>query len=126
MFDLYNINVIGTPINILTNSFEAKMAQGSIMQSVGYEGMMSELSQGTSHMNQQSLISKDNKRTRRSQENMTEVKIKKVERLKNQKQFNSKGAGLSQYRGKSGQFDENTPPSADFLCSKTEKMYLEK
>ena len=101
------------------------MAQGSIMQSVGYDGMMTELSQGTSGRNQQSLISKDNKRTRRSQENMTKVKVKKVERLKNQKQFNSKGAGLSQYRGKSSQNDENMPPSADFLCSKTKKMYLE-
>ena len=69
--------VLGTPINIQTQSFEAKMAQASIMQSVGYEGMITELSQGTSSLNQQSLISKDSKRTRRSQEQMPEVKKKK-------------------------------------------------
>ena len=125
----YKIKFCPTMIRCIdcdTDNQAKKPVFDQLMQSVGYEGMMAELSQGTSHMNQQSLISKDNKRTRRSQENMTEVKIKKVERLKNQKQFNSKGAALSQYRGKSGQTDENTPPSADFLCSKTSKMYLEK
>ena len=101
------------------------MSQGSIMQSIGYEGMMNELSQGTSKVNLQSLISKDNKRTRRSREKMTEVKIKKVEKLKKQKQFNSKGSTLTRYRGKSGQNDENKPPSADFLCTKATKMSLE-
>ena len=88
--------------------------------------MMNELSQGTSKANLQALISKDNKRTRRSRDKMTEVKIKKVEKLKKQKQFNSKGSTLTKYRGKSGQNDENKPPSADFLCSKTKKMSLEK
>ena len=100
------------------------MSQGSIMQSIGYEGMMNELSQGTSKVNLQCLVSKDNKRTRRSQDKMTEVKIKKVEKLKKQKQFNSKGTSLTKYRGKSGQNDENVPPSADFLCSQTKKMNL--
>ena len=117
--------MVGTPINITTDSFEAKMSQGSIMQSIGYEGMLTELSQGTSKANLQSLISKDNKRTRRSREKMTEVKIKKVEKLKKQKQFNSKGSTLTKYRGKSGQNDENKPPSADFLCTKAKKMSLE-
>ena len=73
----YDPLLLGTPINIQTQSFEAKMAQASIMQSVGYEGMITELSQGTSSLNQQSLISKDSKRTRRSQEQMPEVKKKK-------------------------------------------------
>ena len=102
------------------------MSQGSIMQNIGYGGMLTELSQGTSSVNLQSLISKDDKRTRRSQENMKEVKIKRVEKLKKQKQFNAKGSGLSKYRGNSGQNDENVPPSKDFLCSKTEKMNLKK
>ena len=102
------------------------MAQASIMQSVGYEGMITQLSQGTSSQNQQSLISKDSKRTRRSQEQMPEVKKKKIQRLKNQKQYSKKGAGLSKYRGNSGENDENMPPSADFLCSKTQKLKLEK
>ena len=94
------------------------------MQSIGYEGMMTEFSQETAPVNLQSLISKDNKRTRRSQEKMTEVKIKKVQKLKAQKQFNTKPTGLAKYRGKSGENDENTPPSADFLCSKAQKMNL--
>ena len=118
--------MIGTPINILSNSFEAKMSQGSIMQNIGYGGMLTELSQETSNVNLQSLISKDDKRTRRSQDKMKEVKIKRVEKLKKQKQFSAKGSGLTKYRGDSGQIDENTPPSKDFLCSKTEKMNLKK
>ena len=122
----YDPLLLGTPINIQTQSFEAKMAQASIMQSVGYEGMITELSQGTSSLNQQSLISKDSKRTRRSQEQMPEVKKKKIQRLKNQKQYSKKGAGLSKYRGNSGENDENKPPSADFLCSQTQKLKLEK
>ena len=57
---------------------------------------------------------------------MTEVKKKKIEKVKKQKQFNTKGASLSTYRGKSSENDENKPPSADFLCSKTLSMKLEK
>ena len=124
-----NLNLLGTPINITTDSFEAKMSQGSIMQNIGYDGLVTELSQGTNPVNQQSLIAKDSKRTRRSRENMTEVKKKKVEKIKKQKQFSSKGATLSQYRGPSSQNDENDenkPPSADFLCSKTLNLSLKK
>ena len=83
--------------------------QASIMQSVGYEGMITQLSQGTSSQNQKSLISKDSKRTRRSQEQPPDVKKKKFQRLKNQKQYSKKGAGLSKYRGNSDENDENMP-----------------
>ena len=123
------LNPLGTPINVQTDSFEAKMSQGSIIQNIGYDGLVTELSQATNLVNQQSLIAKDSKRTRRSQDKMTEVKKKKVEKIKQQKQFSSKGAALSQYRGRSGQNDENDenkPPSADFLCSKTLNMSLKK
>ena len=57
---------------------------------------------------------------------MTEVKKKKIEKVKKQKQFNTQGASLSTYRGKSSENDKNKPPSADFLCSKTLSMKLEK
>ena len=96
------------------------------MQNIGYEGLVQELSQGTNPVNQNSLIAKDTKRTRRSQDKMTEVKKKKIEKVKQQKQFNTKGSSLSSYRGKSSQNDENKAPSADFLCSKTLNMKLEK
>ena len=122
----HHLNLLGTPINIQTDSFEAKMSQGSIMQNIGYEGLITEFSQGTNPINQQSLIAKDSKRTRRSQDKMTEVKKKKIEKIKNQKQFNSKGASLSKYRGQTNENDENKPPSADFLCSKTLNMSLKK
>ena len=120
------LSLLGTPINIQTDSFEAKMSQGSIMQNIGYDGLVTELSQGTNSINQQSLIAKDSKRTRRSQDKMTDVKKKKVEKIKQQKQFSSKGASLSKYRGQSNENDENKPPSADFLCSKTLNMSLKK
>ena len=116
--------LLGTPINIQTDSFEAKMSQGSIMQNIGYDGLVTELSQGTNTTNQQSLIAKDSKRTRRSQDKMTDVKKKKIEKIKQQKQFSSKGASLSKYRGQSNENDENKPPSADFLCTKTLNMSL--
>ena len=96
------------------------------MQNIGYEGLVTELSQGTNPVNKDSLISKDAKRTRRSRDKMTEVKKKKIEKVKRQKQFNTKGASLSVYRGKSNENDENKPPSADFLCSKTLNMKLDK
>ena len=96
------------------------------MQNIGYEGLITEFSQGTNPINQQSLIAKDSKRTRRSQDKMTDVKKKKIEKIKNQKQFNSKGASLSKYRGQTNENDENKPPSADFLCSKTLNMSLKK
>ena len=120
------LNLLGTPINIQTDSFEAKMSQGSIMQNIGYDGLVTEFSQGTNPTNQQSLIAKDSKRTRRSQDKMTDVKKKKIEKIKQQKQFSSKGASLSKYRGQSNENDENKPPSADFLCTKTLNMSLKK
>ena len=64
--------------------------------------------------------------TNRSQDKMTEVKKKKIEKVKKQKQFNTQGASLSTNRGKSSENDKNKPPSADFLCSKTLSMKLEK
>ena len=96
------------------------------MQNIGYDGLVTELSQGTNPTNQQSLIAKDSKRTRRSQDKMTDVKKKKIEKIKQQKQFSSKGASLSKYRGQSNENDENKPPSADFLCTKTLNMSLKK
>ena len=43
----------------------------------------------------------------RSQDKMTEVKKKKIEKVKKQKQFNTQGASLSTYRGKSSENDKN-------------------
>ena len=80
----------------------------------------------TSKRSRTSRNVQDSKRTRRSQEQMPDVKKKKIQRLKNQKQYSKKGAGLSKYRGNSGENDENMPPSDDFLCSKTQKLKLEK
>ena len=67
--------------------------------------------------------------TRRSRDNMTEVKKKKIEKLKSQKQFSSKGANLGLYKGQKGKntpSDENIPPSDSFLCSQTSNMSVNK
>ena len=79
----HRLNLLGTPINIQTDLFEAKMSQGSIMQNIGYEGLITEFSQGTNPINQQSLIAKDSKRTWRSLDKMTDVKKKRKSRIKN-------------------------------------------
>ena len=114
----------GTPINIRSDLFEAKMAMGCMQQNIGYSGMLEEISPNTSLVNSQTLVKADDTRTRRSQENMTQVKQKRLQKVYNQKQY--QGKGLTAYRGKRKSNDENEPPSATFLCSKTQNMAIKK
>ena len=119
---------LGTPINIQSNAFEAKTSLTSIIQNAGYAGLR-ELSQNTNPINNEKLVREDDRRTRRSQENMTDVKKKKIEKLKSQKQFSSKGANLGLYKGPKGKHDEsdeNIAPSNSFLCSQTSNMSVNK
>ena len=114
----------GTPINIRSDHFEAKMAMGCMQQNVGYSGMLEEISPNTSLVNSQTLVKADDTRTRRSQENMTQVKQKRLQKVYNQKQY--QGKGLTPYHGKRKPTDENEAPSTTFLCSKTQNMALKK
>ena len=114
----------GTPINIRSDHFEAKMAMGSIQQNVGYSGMLQEISPNTSLVNSKTLVDADDTRTRRSQDNMTQVKQNRLQKIYSQKQY--QGKGLTPYRGKRKEADENEAPSASFLCSETQNMALKK
>ena len=117
---------LGDPINIESNRFEASLALGSIIQNAGYSGLR-ELSQNTNPIATNSLVKRDDDRTRRSRDNIIDNKKKKVEKLKNQKQFTSYTAGLSTYKGKKAVDNtENTPPSKAFLCTKARKLSLDK
>ena len=96
------------------------MAMCSITQNVGYSGLLEEVSSNTSSMNSQSLSSSDDKRKRRSQENMTETKRNRLQKVYNQSQFRSdKSKSLTKYRGKRSDNDENIAPSETFQCSQT-------
>ena len=118
------IYLLGDPINIESNQFEAKLALSSITQNAGYSGLR-ELSQSTNPENTNKLVKTDDDRTRRSRDNMDEVKKKKVQKLKQQKQYSS-AAGLSKYKGAKGNDKENTVPSKSFLCTKAKRLSLDK
>ena len=116
---------LGDPINIESNHFEAKLALASITHNAGYSGLR-ELSQNTNPVATSSLVKRDDDRTRRSRDNMVETKKRKIQKLKNQKQFTSKAAGLSTYKGdKAVENTENTAPSKTFLCTKARKLSLD-
>ena len=116
---------LGDPINIESNHFEAKLALASITHNAGYSGLR-ELSQNTNPVATSTLVKRDDDRTRRSRDNMVETKKKKIQKLKNQKQFTSKAAGLSTYKGdKATANTENTAPSKTFLCTKARKLSLD-
>ena len=117
--------MLGTPINVTSDSFEAKMALSSITQNAGYSGLR-EISANTNPGNNEALVKIDDTRTRRSRDNMVEVKKKKVEKLRKQKQFTSKGANLSTYRGSKGDDSQNIAPSKSFLCSDTQNLSINK
>ena len=99
------------------------MAMGSIQQNVGYSGMLHEISPNTSSVNSKTLVNSDNTRTRRSRENMIQVKQNRLKKIYGQEQY--KGAGLTQYRGKAKN-NENVAPSASFLCSETKNLALKR
>ena len=87
------------------------------------------MSQNTNPINNDKLTHEDGRRTRRSQDNMLNVKKKKIEKLKSQKQFAQKGANLGLYKGRKGKQaspDENIAPSDTFLCSQTSNMSINK
>ena len=112
---------------MLSDHFEAKMAMCSITQNVGYSGLLEEVSSNTSSLNSQSLAKADDKRKRRSQENMDETKRKRLQKVYGQKQYQAeKSKGLTKYRGKKLENDENKAPSETFLCSETKNMGLKK
>ena len=118
------IEYIGTPVHPLTNSFESKASLCSIIQNTGYAGLR-ELSQNTNPVNTELLVRNDDKRTRRSREKIVETKKKNVQRLRNQKQFASKGKNLATYKGAAGaEKDENEAPSKSFLCSQASNMSI--
>ena len=80
-------------------------------------------------MNTERLVKEDDRRTRRSQENMIDAKKKKIQKLKAQKQFSSKGAELGLYKGQKGSqdpSDENMAPSDTYLCSQTSNISIHK
>ena len=100
----------------------------SIIQNSGYSGLR-EISQNTNPVNTEKLVKEDDRRTRRSQDNMIEAKKKKIQKLKAQKQFSSKGAELGLYKGQKGSqdpSDENLPPSDTYLCSQASNMSIHK
>ena len=97
------------------------MALSSIVQNAGYSGLR-EISKNTNPANTECLVKSDDTRTRRSRDNMVEVKKKKIQKLKNQKQFSS----LSTYRGGKGTDNENVAPSKSFLCTEPHNMSLNK
>ena len=101
------------------------MALSSITQNAGYSGLR-EISANTNPGNDEALIKRDDTRTRRSRDNMVEVKKKKVEKLKKQKQFTSKGGNLSTYRGSKGDDSQNIAPSKSFLCTDTQNLSINK
>ena len=108
-----------------SNLFEAQMALSSITQNAGFSGLR-EISENTNPGATDSLVKTDDTRTRRSRDNMVEVKKKKVQKLRNQKQFTSKGASLSTYKGSKGDDSENVAPSKTFLCTKTHDLSINK
>ena len=60
---------------------------------------------------------------------MIDAKKKKIEKLKAQKQFSSKGADLGLYKGQKGSqnpSDENIAPSDTYLCSQASNMSIHK
>jgi len=118
------ICIIGDPINIESNQFEAKLALSSITQNAGYSGLR-EFSQDTNPVNTNALVKADDNRTRRSRDNMDEVKKQKVQKLKKQKQYSSAAKGLSTYKGKKGDDKDKTTPSKSFLCTKAKKLSLD-
>ena len=103
------------------------MAMTSIIQNVGYSGLLEEVSPNTSSLNSQTLTNSDDRRKRRSQENMDEVKKNRLEKVYRQKQFQAdQSKSLTKYRGKKLNNDENKAPSESFLCSQTKNMALKK
>ena len=87
------------------------------------------MSQNTNPINNEKLAHEDGRRTRRSQDNMINVKKKKIEKLKSQKQFAKKGTDLGLYKGRKGKEvspDENIAPSDTYLCSQTSNMSIHK
>ena len=97
------------------------MAMCSITQNVGYSGLLEEVSSNTSSMNSQTLANSDEKRKRRSQDNMQETKRNRLKKVYSQAQYQSdKAKSLTKYRGKRSENDENKAPSETFQCSKTQ------
>ena len=101
------------------------MAMSSITQNVGHSGLIQEVSSSTSSLNSQSLVKADDNRKRRSQENMVETKKNRLQKVYRQDQYQA-AKGLTKYRGKKVQNDENIAPSESFLCSETKNMSLKK
>ena len=110
-------------MNPLSNAFESKTSLCSIIQNSGYAGLR-EISQNTNPVNTEVLVKNDEKRTRRSRDKIVDSKKKYVRKLKNQKQFSSKGKSLATYKGSAGTQDENETPSKSFLCSQAANMSL--
>ena len=117
--------LLGEPINIESNQFEAKLALASITQNAGFSGLR-DFSQDTNPENTKALVKTDDNRTRRSRDNMDEVKKQKVQKLKKQKQYSSATTGLSTYKGAKGVDKENTAPSKTYLCTKAKRLSLDK
>ena len=110
-------------MNPLSNAFESKTSLCSIIQNSGYAGLR-EISKHTNPVNTKVLVKNDDKRTRRSREKIVDAKKKYVQKLKNQKQFTSKGKSLAYYKGSAGTQDENETPSKSFLCSQAANMSI--
>ena len=101
------------------------MAMCSITQNKGYSGLLEEVSSSTSSLNSTSLAKADDKRKRRSQENMVETKKNRLQKVYRQDQYQAVKS-LTKYRGKKLQNDENIAPSDSFLCSQPNNMSFKK
>ena len=110
-----------------SDHFEAKMAMCSMTQNAGYSGLLQEVSKNTTSLNSQTLSSQDDKRKRRSQENMNETKKKRLQKVYRQNQYQAvQTKNVTKYRGKKMANDENTAPSESFLCTKLNNIAFKK
>ena len=80
----------GAPINVLSNTVEARLSIGSILQNEGMDRLVQEISPWTTKKNRDIFVSRVLKARAKSRSNIVNNKIKLSKKRKGYKKFNSK------------------------------------
>ena len=87
----------GAPINILTNTVEARLSIGSILQNEGMDQLVQKISPSTTKTNRDIFVARVLKAQAKSRSNIVNNKIKLSKKRKGYKKFNSKVATIPCY-----------------------------
>ena len=90
----------GAPINVLSNTVEARLSIGSILQNEGMDRLVQEISPWTTKKNRDTFVSRVLKAQAKSRSNIVKNKIKLSKKRKGYKKFNSKVKNIPIYEKK--------------------------